>query len=253
MVSEPQKREGYNDLNCFVDALKEDNDLVEISEEVSPRYEIGAILKELGEREGPAALFSRVAGFPGKVIVGNVLGHRRRIAKALGVNTDDVRNAYVRRKNQRVPPVLSTDAPISQVSIGVDQLNVSQILPALIHHERDTSPYLTCAVTFARDPENGHQSMGLHRIRVHSERRLAICLETPPLVHYLHKAREMNMPLEVAVVIGPDPAVLIASVTWCPEGNDKIEIAGAIKQGTGPNGTMQNSEPPGPKPGPVSH
>ena len=40
----------------------------------------------------------------------------------------------------------------------------------------------------------------------------------------------MNIPLEVALVIGPDPAVLIASVTWCPEGHDKIEIAGALKK-----------------------
>ncbi len=230
MVSEPQKWKGYSDLNAFLDALKDDNDLIEIREKVSPRYEIGAILKELGEREGPAALFNNVAGFPGKVIIGNILGHRRRLAKALGVNKDDLTNAYLRRKNQGVPPVQVAEAPIMQVPIGVDQLNLLQILPALIHHERDTSPYLTCAVTFARDPENGRQSMGLHRIRIHSEKRLAICLETPPLVNFLHKAREMNTPLEVAVVIGPDPAVLIASVTWCPAGQDKIEIAGALKK-----------------------
>ena len=179
MVSEPPKWEGYKDLNCFMDALKEDEDLIEIREEVSPRHEIGAILKELGDREGPAALFNNVAGFPGKVIIGNVLGHRRRLAKALGVQKDDLRNTYLKRKKQLVLPVQVTEAPIRQVSIGADQLNLLQILPALIHHERDTSPYLTCAVTFARDPENGHQSMGLHRIRIHSEKRLAICLETP--------------------------------------------------------------------------
>ncbi|MBI2319697.1 MAG: UbiD family decarboxylase, partial [Betaproteobacteria bacterium] len=32
-------------------------------------------------------------------------------------------------------------------------------MPALTHHEKDASPYLTCAVTFARDPQSGGQSM----------------------------------------------------------------------------------------------
>jgi 2,5-furandicarboxylate decarboxylase 1 len=72
--------------------------------------------------------------------------------------------------------------------------------------------------------------MGMHRIQIQSEKTLGICLGTPPLSHFLQRAWEQNRPLEVAVVIGPDPAVLIASVTRCPGGDDKIEIAGGFKR-----------------------
>jgi 2,5-furandicarboxylate decarboxylase 1 len=74
----------WEDLVGFVDSLRLDGDVVEISEKVNPRFEISAILKALGEMDGPAALFSNVVGFPGQVTVGNVLAHRRRLAKAIG-------------------------------------------------------------------------------------------------------------------------------------------------------------------------
>ena len=71
MTEEPRSWKPFDDLNGFLDALREEKDLIEIDEKVSPRFEIGAILWELGERGGPAALFNKVTGFPEKVIVGN--------------------------------------------------------------------------------------------------------------------------------------------------------------------------------------
>lgn len=218
-----------NSLNDFIDSLKQEGDLLEVSEEVSPRFEIAAILGELGEREGPAALFHHVAGFPGSSVAGNILGTRRRLAKAFGVEEGELREAYLSRKQERITPQPVEKGPVQEVGIG-EQVNLLKTLPALFHHERDTSPYLTCAVTFARDPESGRQSMGLHRIQLRAEKELAICLATPPLVLFLQKARAMGRPLDVAVAIGPDPAVLVASVTWCPEETDKMEIAGALRQ-----------------------
>ena len=91
----------YEDLNSFIDALRKDNDLLEIDEEISPHFDMGAILKVIGEREGTAVLFKRVAGFPGKAVVGNVMGHRRRVAKALGVDEAELRDAYLKRKRER--------------------------------------------------------------------------------------------------------------------------------------------------------
>lgn len=230
MALEKEKPFGYDDLNRFLAALRETGDLIEITEEVDPNFEIGAVLKLLGEREGPAALFPKVRGHPGKTIAGNVVGHRRRIALAFGVQEDELAAAYLERKNNRIPPVLVKEGPVKETSLRPHEIDLFQVLPALTHHEKDASPYLTCAVTFARDPQSGGQSMGMHRIQVQSERTLGICLGTPPLSHFLQRAWQQNRPLEVAVVIGLDPAVLTASVTRCPGGVDKIEIAGGFKR-----------------------
>ena len=230
MVQEKKGHIGFDDLNSFLTALGETEDLVEISEEVDPKFEIGEILRLLGEREGPAALFSKVRGYSGKPIAGNMVGHRRRLALSFGVPEDELTATYLERKNGRIPPVFIQEAPVKQTSFPPEEIDLLQILPALTHHEKDASPYVTCAVTFARDIQTGRQSMGMHRIQVQSEKTLGICLATPPLSHFLQKAWKDNRPLEVAVVIGPDPAVLIASVTRCPGGEDKVEIAGGFKQ-----------------------
>ncbi len=229
MTQRLQNRVCFDDLNKFLDSLKQDDDLVEIHEEINPRFEVGAVLKTLGEKDGPAALFSNVAGFPGRRIAGNVVGHRRRLAKAFGVKEDELVRCYLERKRLRVPAVQAPDAPVKAVTLKGDQIDLLQLLPAVVYHERDVSPYLTCAVTFAKDPETGRQSMGLHRIQIQSGQKMGICLETPPLVQFFRRAWEMKRPLEVAVIIGPDPLILVASVTWCPEGEDKIEIAGGFR------------------------
>ncbi len=220
----------FEDLNEFVDCLAEDGDLTYISEEISPKFEIGGVLKLLGEKEGPAPLFTNIAGFPGKVVVGNLMAHRRRVAKAFGVPIPDLRRVYLERREHRASPVLAKEAPVKEVHWKKDKVNLFEILPALVHHEEDASPYLTCAVTFARDPGTGRQSMGLHRIQIQSEQQMAICLANPPLANFLRIAREMKRPLDVAVAIGPDPLVLMAAVSWCPDGTDKIDIAGGFRQ-----------------------
>ncbi len=230
MSHESQDWVGFDDVNSFLDSLKESNELIEIKDQVSPRFEISALLRELGDQTGPAALFTHVDGFPGHVVAGNLMGHRRRVARALGVQEDQLAATYLERKNRRIPPVVVNDAPLKQVTIDAQAVDLLRVLPALTHHERDVSPYLTCAVTFAKDPETGKQSMGLHRIQVQGSQSLLINLATPPLFHFLQKARELKVSLDAAVVVGPDPAVLIASVTWVPGGHDKVEIAGGFRQ-----------------------
>jgi len=219
----------YEDLGDFLDVLRDDGDLLEIDEEVDPRFEMGAVLRVVAAREGPAVLFTNVARSAGKIVAGNVLGHRRRAARVFGVGEADLVQTYLCRRKERIPPERTESAPVLAVQAGGDDPDLLEALPALTHHEKDSSPYLTCGVTLARDLETGKQSMGLHRIQIQSKNRMAIYLASPPLSFFLEKAKRLNRPLEVATVLGVDPAVLLASVTWSPEGNDKLEIAGAFR------------------------
>jgi 2,5-furandicarboxylate decarboxylase 1 len=220
----------YDNLKDFMAALSREGDLIEIEDEVNCHLEIAAILEALGQRNGPAAVFKRVKNHSGTMVAGNIMGHRRRVAKVMGVSVAEMGRSYLARRTQRIAPVDAKAAPVRDFMFRGNEIDVARSLPALVHHEKDTSPYMTCAVTFAKDPRGGGQSIGLHRIQVRSERTLAICLLTPPLSRFLQEASNLGKPLEVAVVLGPDPAVLIASVTICPEGEDKIEIAGAMRQ-----------------------
>lgn len=216
----------HTDLRGFLDHLA--GDLIRIQEPLDPRFEIPAVLSEL-QSCARAVLFENVVGRPGQRIVGNLLGSRALAAAALGTAQDQLVATYVQRSGQRVPPVAASEVPVQQV-VHRDPPDVSQLLPLLTHYEGDAAPFLTCGVVLARDPLTGARGMGIHRMMYQGGRRFGILLANPPLSQFLAHAEAGGQPLEVAVALGVDPAMLIASVIKTgPLGPDKMDVAGALR------------------------
>ncbi|MBI3077684.1 MAG: UbiD family decarboxylase, partial [Deltaproteobacteria bacterium] len=61
------------DLRGFLAALERRGELLHVTEELSPRFEIPQVLKELDRPGAPAVQFERVRGYEAR-IVGNLLG-----------------------------------------------------------------------------------------------------------------------------------------------------------------------------------
>ena len=74
----------YPDMRAFMRRLEDQGQLVCVRKEVSPHLELGVICRELADRNGPAALFTNVAGSPLPVLV-NLFGTRERAATALEI------------------------------------------------------------------------------------------------------------------------------------------------------------------------
>ncbi|NMB34776.1 MAG: UbiD family decarboxylase [Firmicutes bacterium] len=218
----------FKSLRDFLDHLEEQGDLLKVNEELSTKHEIHAVLKYADKGRGPAVFFPNVKGYRVPV-VGNLLGRRRRLAWALGVEERQIVDEYYRRRQQTRKPRIVADGPVKEVIIR-DKVDITEVIPVLTHHAKDIGPYFSSAVTIAKDPETGVQGMGIHRIQVKDQHTLGLFLATPPLSAYLKKAEERNQPLDIAVVIGLDPLTFFSSVIWAPPGFDKFEIAGALAQ-----------------------
>jgi 2,5-furandicarboxylate decarboxylase 1 len=213
------------DLRGFLDDLGDE--LIRVGEPLDPKFEIAALLREAQGR-GRAVLFERVAGHPGARIAGNLLCSRRLAARALGTEEARLVETYVERSTRSVPPLRAKEVPAQEV-VHRQPRDIASLLPLLTHHERDAAPYLTCGVVLARDPQSGMRGMGVHRMMFKGGNRFGILLANPPLSHYLANAERAGRPLEVAVALGVDPAILIASVVKTgPLGPDKMAIAGAL-------------------------
>ncbi|MDP2728009.1 MAG: UbiD family decarboxylase [Dehalococcoidia bacterium] len=216
----------FKDLRSFVEYLKSNDDLVRVDESLSPRHEIPAVLKQMGKLSGAAVLFSEAKGY-GIPVVGNLLGRRRRLAAALGVKEEKLAETYQARRNKPIKPVIRKRAPCQEVVITKD-INISRTIPVLTHHARDVSPYFTCALTTAKDPDTGMRGVGLHRIQVKDKDTIGIFLATPPLSHIWERAEEKGKPMEFAIAVGMDPVTFFTSVVRAPEGEDKFDIAGGL-------------------------
>ncbi|MBI4330092.1 MAG: UbiD family decarboxylase [Chloroflexi bacterium] len=218
----------YNDLRSFVKALARRREILKIDVELSPVFEIAAALRHLDRRNDKVVLFNKVKGHTVPV-VGNLFENYRSLAEAFGVKSArEVSDTYLRRSNQRIPPRVYASGPVKGVMLKAN-LDILKTMPVLTHHEKDAGPYFSSAITLARDPDTGIRGMGIHRIQVKGKDKIGIFLGTPPLSRFLALADARGQPLEIAIVIGVDPLLFLASITFAPEGIDKFDLAGGLR------------------------
>lgn len=216
----------YRDLRAFLEALG--SDLRRVSEPFSPRFEIGAALREV-RADAPALLFESVVGHAGWRIVGNLIANRRRLALAFETDAATLAETYITRKERGIEPVGAREAPVQEV-VTTHRDDLLGALPILTHHERDAAPFITTGVVLCREPGTGRRGMGIHRMQVHDGRHLGVFLANPPLSKFHAAAEARNEPLEVAVALGLEPAIVVSSVVKVgPLVPDKMAIAGALR------------------------
>lgn len=216
------------DLRSFIDELKDAGELVTIDKELSVEYEAACAIKIFSESDNRAVFLSKAKDY-NIPIVGNLLGTRKRLAMAMGVEEADLAEAYTARRNNPISPEIVETGPV-QDNVLVDEVNIRRVIPVLRHHEKDVGPYITTGLVTAKDPDTGIRGMGIHRILVKGENRLGIFLDTPPLRDFFSCAENRNMELEIAIAIGAEPITFFSGALSAGPGTDKMDIAGGLAE-----------------------
>jgi UbiD family decarboxylase len=212
-------------MRGFMAELEMLGELHRVTREVHPSHEISAVLA-LRDR-GKAQLFQNVQGYD-MPVVGNLLNSRDRIARSLGVDRKDLHATLLKAIGKRIAPVIGTGAPVHQV-VRKSNLDIKNLLPVPTWFEHEAAPYISAGVIIARHPETGRRNVSIARLRLEGGRRLmAGVAKNHHLSMLARKAHQLGQPLEVAVVIGNHPAVLIASQMYVELGDDEYFIAGAL-------------------------
>lgn len=218
----------HRTLRDFIKVLRDEGELLTLSKPFDPKYEISAIISELGKRKAPAVLFKKAKGFEISV-VGNLFGTVRRLALGLGLEEHRLLEDVIPKLENRIPPVLISENPSEVVHIPKGKIDLLNVLPALTHYSKDSGSYITSGISSARDPITGVTGRGLHRMEVRSKNTLGISLLNPPLADIYALHRKEGKKMEIATVIGVPPAIFIASIFKVPAGVDKLSVAGGLK------------------------
>jgi len=214
-------------LRSFLAALREQGELAEIEREVDSVHELGSILATLERKQGPAAYFANVKGYPGKPVVGGLLSNHRKIAIALGCRPDEVTDRMERVLDNPIAPVEVRGAPCQEIVLAGEEANLRS-LPIPVHAPDDGGPFITAGVTVSKDPETGRQNLSFQRMHVKGKARTGIMInEWRHLRSFLEKAEAAGKPLPIAVAIGVDPALMIAA--GCRYDGDEAELAGGLR------------------------
>jgi 2,5-furandicarboxylate decarboxylase 1 len=216
----------YSDLRAFLADLG--SDLLHVKQAFDPKHEMAALLRAM-PANGPAVLFENVTGHPAARVVGNLVASRQRVAKALGTTESELAATYLERTRQGIAPRQTDEAPVKEVRHIAPQ-DLGALLPVLTHYAGDGGPFITTGVVLCHDPVSGRRGMGIHRMMVKGGNRLGILLANPPLSQFHAAAEATGRPLEIAVALGVEPALLIAAVVKAgPLGPDKMDLAGALR------------------------
>ncbi len=231
-------------------------ELVRVSAEVDPMYEIAAITDRARiEQGGSALLFEHVRGhsFP---VVTNLLGSPRRLASALGVPTferlsqriDDWLSMSLPRGvldtwkllprmaelGQWPPTVVKTGLCQQVVKLGRD-VNLAE-LPALTMWPGDAAPTITWGQVHSQSPKTTEgiddtrrivsvvplEVRGRDGLLIHGE-------ESSELWSLLAEYRSRGQQMPVAVVLGGDPVLSVAAWAPLPARTDSLVFAGFLR------------------------
>lgn len=226
-----QKNES-TDFRGFLELLKEQEDLARFDDEISLRYEIGALCRLLSDCDGPAAMLNQVkeSSAPFKRAAVNVYGTRRRVAMALGVSEDDLLSFVSSRIGQRIDPelVTSAPAPCQQVVIPEAEIDLRR-LPIPLWNEGDGGHYITAGLWIAQHPEFGW-NIAHHRGQIYGPREIGVCVAPD---HHLRLATDEARPtgkrVEAAILIGARPSLTIAASSDFAHGDYELKAAGALE------------------------
>ena len=211
-------------LRRFVETLIQAGECEVVSEPVA--------LTEIARRldGNPKAVLFRAAGPERAHLVGNVMGARARLSRAIGVEARGLTPEIVRRLQKPIPPVeiASADAPVHQV-VRTGNAPTFTALPVHLQHGQDGAPYISAALDFARDPDTGFTNVGIRRFMLRGRTTAGLDLNAPSDLRAIYqKAHSKGEKLPIAVAIGSHPADYLAALALVPP-MDEVALMGALR------------------------
>jgi len=225
-----EAKPNVTDLRSFIEKVRRESpeDVLTISKEVDPRFEITALVVKLEEeRRFPILIFENVKGtkFP---VVTNVHASRRRLAAAIGSEPRRAVASYLKRIERPIPPKEVDTGPVKEVILKSDQVDLHAI-PQIVHHQDDAGPYLTAAVTLARDPLSGRLNCSFNRLMSIDKNHTSIHLTLAKhLWEFYTNAEKLKQPLELAVILGAHPAWSLGALNIGSIDEEEFYLMGAL-------------------------
>ena len=196
--------------------------VIEINDELSSEFEVARVLRDYPK---DTVILNNVKGFDIPIISG-ICNTRDKIAESINCEVSEITEKIIEASDNPIKVTKFNDfSEYDTLEVDLDKI------PILTHYKRDGGKYITAGVVFARDPESGIQNASIHRMMVLDNKRLVIRIVPRNLYTYFQKAQKLGKDLEIAIAIGMDPAILLASTTSIPIDYNEMEVANAFKDG----------------------
>jgi len=238
----------YRSLRECIEDLRDQGELLSISEQVDPNLEMAQIHRQVNSQQGPAILFENIKGSPFPA-VSNLYGTNKRAEFIFRRQLSNVSKVITLKGTPeqalkrpwhflsapftalRSLPCKVRNGPVLKNQTTIDQLPMIKSWPD------DGGAFITLPQVYTEDPERPgvlKSNVGMYRIQLNGN---DYTLNKEIGMHYqIHrgigvhhsKAIEAGKPLRVSIFIGGPPAHTVAAIMPLPEGLSEILFAGML-------------------------
>jgi 4-hydroxy-3-polyprenylbenzoate decarboxylase/2,5-furandicarboxylate decarboxylase 1 len=219
----------FGDMRSFLAYLDERGQLAHVTDEVDPRFEIGAWIRRTSDVGGPAILFERVRGSDHRAVGGLFCSPDKAL---LALETDDHAEAvrrFATAIESPISPRVVAEGPCQEIVLTGDDIDLTR-LPIPTYSEQDGGAFVTVGIGLTRDPESGTRNAGIYRMQLLGPRQLALAASPYSDFDAIRKRYEAEgREVEHAVAIGVDPVIHLATQARVGYGVDELGVAGALR------------------------
>ncbi len=234
----------FTDLRDWLDHLRREGELHEVTARVDPHLEITEITDRVTKSGGPALLFRDVKGSSLPLLI-NQFGTERRTCMAFGVGSLDELGARIQGVLEMTPPEgigekiralgklksladsrpkTVRSGPCQEVVLYPPDLDA---LPIMTCWPKDGGPFITLPAVITKDPRSGMRNVGMYRMQV-------VDRSTTFMHWQIHKDGRADYlatdgRIEVAVALGLDPITAYSASAPLPKHVDELMLAGFLR------------------------
>ncbi|MGQ0639125.1 MAG: menaquinone biosynthesis decarboxylase [Nitrososphaerota archaeon] len=236
------------ELGEFVEKLEKAGELVRVKTQVDANLEVAEILRRVMYSNGPALLFENIKNHDMPVL-GNAFGSLKRLE--LGLETSDFAEIGQRivdmtkmdipaglfdkikklpelAKMMDIAPKLQKSGPVTEL---FDDSPSFEKFPILKTWNKDAGRFITFGLVATKHPETEIRNLGVYRMQVLDKTHAIMHWQKHKRgAHHYDIKKDAGQKIEVAVVIGADPATVYSAVAPVPEGLDKYLFAGIVRK-----------------------
>jgi len=213
------------DLRSLIAFWEERKRIVHIRREVDPKFELAAIVKS-GKGKQPF-WFEKIKGYDVPMVSG-LGGDRALLAESMRIRERDLVPRLIDAIVRPLKTVKAADAPVHE-NVRTGNIRLDEMFPICTYHKEDSGRYLVSGVLVVKDRNGVRRYTSIRRMQYLGGNRMNVLISSPELFEQYLEYERRSEPMEVAVMFGVVPAVVLASqisthLFHC----DKLDVASRL-------------------------
>lgn len=214
----------YTTMRKLIDYWDQKGVLWKVRREVDPLFELGGVISK---KDGQPFYFEKVKGYSIPMVAG--LGTTRElVADSMGIAEEQLLPKMI---DSIVNPIPTTRVPTGPVqdNVVMGDFQLDQLFPICTYNELDSGAFIVAGVLVVKDITGKKRYTSIRRMQYFGGNRCGILITSPELMEQYKYYEQRNEPMEIAIMMGVVPAVVLGSqISTHLYHADKLNVAGAM-------------------------